>query len=122
MSPEEIPDEAVLYRRVHQKKLNKTGQPRAGAFTNAPDGGMSTEWNKYATPLDTKNRASHFRQDPAQFAVVSLPALGIRSLDGQRIAHTPRSFNCAHTDVFGPKDEEIRLAFVRMSRLVAELG
>lgn len=120
---EEVPDAAVLFRHVHYFKLTGTGAPRPGAFKNAADGGMSTEWEKYATPSETRQRASElFDKPPAEFAVAALKAADVRSIKDQRIAHTPRPRNRSHVDVFGDKDEEVRLKLARLAKIVLARG
>ena len=67
---ESIPDGDRLYRRVHRKLVNATGGIRAGAFTDHK-GAMSTDWNKYSTPEETRHRVSGLPAE--EFAVVVLP-------------------------------------------------
>jgi hypothetical protein len=123
---EEIPDDGVLFRLVRkQGHLYPSGQAKPSAFSNAPDGGMSTEWNKYADAQDTKKRAAVlFRKDPdpAHYAVVALRAVDVRALKTQEIRHTPRPSNRSHTDVFGEKDNEIRVKLARIASLVIPPG
>lgn len=53
---ESIPDESVLYMRVHRAMLNANGEPVLDAFRDH-GGGMSTDWEKYSTPAQTRRRA-----------------------------------------------------------------
>ena len=46
--PEQIPDEHVLFMRVHEL-WRRDGFVSAGAFKNHGDG-MSTDWERYAAP------------------------------------------------------------------------
>ena len=54
---EEIPNDDYLWMRVHKNDL-PNGDIAPGAFKNRPTtkDGMSTDWEKYATPQETRNR------------------------------------------------------------------
>lgn len=95
---EAIPDEANLFRRIHQNHYDaKTGTISSAAFR---DERMSVNWEKYS---DAKNSA-----DGNSAAVVALVSGGCKKL-GQIIEHTPieagQPFgpNQAHTEVCGNK-------------------
>jgi hypothetical protein len=111
---EYIPDDDLLYRRVHRKLLSVLGGARAGAFTDHK-GGMSTDWSKYSTPEDTRHRLSG--QPPDEFAVAVLPVGEVRRL-GLLVEHDPLPENRAHTNVIGDKDAEVRLKLTRICRIV----
>ncbi len=116
---EEIPLEARLFMRVH-KNMIVHGQPLPGAFKNQGEG-MSTDWEKYSTPEETRRRA---RKAAEEYAVIALVVGEVRQLPGQIVEHTPvqpdpaagEPGNRAHTDVYGEKrkDPEIRKAFMRI--------
>ena len=59
---EEVPNEAILYVRVHKDKIQKKGFqigfPSPGAFKNTPETGqdLSSDWNKYSTPEESRAR------------------------------------------------------------------
>ena len=57
---EEIPDADALFLRVHRCFL-QYGEIIPGVFKDHGDrngkGGMSTDWEKYSTPVATRNRA-----------------------------------------------------------------
>ena len=78
---EEIPGEAVLYMRVHRQKVDQTGAPKPVAFQNKPTDtdGMSTDWEKYSTPQQTRQRA----RKPEDNIVISLVAGDVRAIEGQ---------------------------------------
>jgi hypothetical protein len=119
---EPVPDEANLFRLVHRFKLKPSGLPRASAFTPADDGGVSTEWDRYASVEETRELArTVFHRSPEEFAVVGVVAGDVRSLDGLLVQHTPRRSNRAHTDIIGTFDEEVRVKLARMSRMVLAL-
>ena len=71
---------------------------------------MSTDWEKYATPSDTKDRG----RVPADNGVVSLPVGGARSIP-QGVEHTPNAENRAHADVLGEKTPEVRIKLRRLA-------
>lgn len=77
---------------------------------------MSTDWEKYATPHETRRRA----QRPGHNAVVTLHVGSVRQLPEQQVEHTPKvaEDNRAHTDVYGQKDEEVRIMLRRIAEVV----
>lgn len=124
---EEIPVEALLYMRVHKNQLDPNGEPIPGAFRNRPKStdGMSTDWNKYSTAEECRQRA----RTPADNAVLQLKVEEVRDIPLQIIEHTPiykpadtpPLINRAHTDVFGEKDTEVRLRFMSIYRVAIRL-
>lgn len=71
---------------------------------------MSTDWEKYATPEETRARG----RNPLQQAVVEFLAGEVRNLSGQTVEHKPDDDNRAHTEVVGEKNEKVRLKFTRI--------
>jgi len=108
---EEIPDEDVLYLRVHRLRLKKrSGAIGVSSFQEMGEGtdrGMSTDWCKYSTPLQTRQRAENSR--PEDSFVVALRASDIRAISGLTVTHTPDVVreNRAHTDVRGVRGENV---------------
>lgn len=80
-------------------------------------GAMSTDWDKYASPEETRLRASTSGFSPADFAVMALPVRDVRGL-AQIVEHDPLPDNRAHTNLTGEKDAEIRLKLTRLCRIV----
>jgi hypothetical protein len=113
---EPIPDGDFLYMRVHKTWLKRDGSIGLGVFKNTPtpQDGMSTDWQKYSTPEQTRGRVT--RKPPNEYAVIRMLAGKIREIPKQIVTHTPSPEvdNRAHTDVFGEKDEEVRLLFGRI--------
>lgn len=118
---EPIPDDALLYMRVHKNNLDSNGEPIPGSFRNQPTraDGMSTDWDKYSTPEECQARA----RTPEVNAIIVLAVAEVRKIaDKQMVEHTPiykplsepPEFNHAHTDVFGEKTTEARFHFMRM--------
>ena len=101
--------------RVHKNWRKSDGTAAASAFRNHGEG-MSTDWEKYATPRDTRRRA----RQPEFNAVVSLHVGSVRQLPEQQVEHTPdvERDNRAHTDVYGKKDEEVRIKLRRIAEIV----
>ena len=134
-SAEEIPNNDLLYMRVHRNMVEHD-LPVIGVFRNRPDPaqselppGMSTDWNRYSTPQQTRERARSSR--PEDNGVISLNVGHVRGIYGQQVDHTPRyrvlenpedPNNRAHTDVSGrksPKEtndpqERVRLLRIRV--------
>lgn len=110
---ENIPDQDFILRRIPKRKVKKDGTPSPGAFNNF-QGGMSSDWDKYSTPQETRQRDSN----PRETGVVKLSVRQVREIPAQTVEHTPKQNNRAHTDVFGPKDEEERTRLRRISQWV----
>lgn len=92
-----IPDTDRLYMRAHKVHIDEDGNLAPGVFRDQGDG-MSTDWNKYATPQDTQIRA----KVPGDNAIVSLSVGGVKNIPLD-VQHSPLSDNRAHTDVIGDK-------------------
>lgn len=71
---------------------------------------MSTDWQKYASPIETRGRGVV----PAENGVVSLLVGGVRSLP-QVVEHSPTDSNRAHADVVGDKTPEVRIKLRRLA-------
>src|SRR5947208_1595655 len=111
-----IPDPDHLYMRVNQVHIRADGTIRPGAFQDH-EGGMSTDWDKYASAEDTLKNA----RDPKVNAVVSMNVGEVRSIPGQSVQHMPLPENRAHTDVIGDKggkNSEVRVKFTDICRIV----
>jgi hypothetical protein len=113
---EDIPDEDKLYFRVHDAHRKRgTHEISVGAFVNRGGKGMSTDWAKYSTPERTRDGAS---KDPQRNAVVEFIVGEVRALPEQTVEHAPdvARNNRAHTEVSGPKSEEIRVKLGRLAK------
>jgi hypothetical protein len=99
---EEIPNQDHVYMRAH-RTFFRGSMLLPGVFC-PHGGGMSTDWDKYATPAETQSRA----RKPEDNAVLKLPVSGIRAIKNLEIKHTPDSQsqppNRAHSDVLGIPD------------------
>ncbi len=107
VAPEEIPDAALLFRRIHRVFFDvETGHVSSGAFDGPV---MSVNWEQYATAEETA------RQDTSAntVAVVSLVAGFCRSIE-QMVVHDPiphaadKAANRAHSLVRGRKSKPIK--------------
>jgi hypothetical protein len=114
---EEIPNDDVLYLRVHTNDVDN-GRPTPGAFRNraspyAPHqpSAMSSDWCRYSTAQETQRRA----RIPELNGVVALPVLAVRHVPLQAVVHNPLfptavnpgcPNNRAHTDITGPKSPD----------------
>jgi hypothetical protein len=107
---EEIPDADQIYMRVH-KMYAPTGELKPGAFRDQ-QGGMSADWEEYATPEDTRNRA----RNPADNGVIGMTVGDVRAIESLTVVHEPLPENRAHTEVFGEKDPEVRVKLRRIAR------
>lgn len=118
---EPIPNEDFLFMRVHEMFLDEDGEPMPTAFRNQPDGavGMSVDWDKYAKPLDTKNRA----RKPDKNAIIRFMVGHARLIPNQTVEHKPVDSpipNQSHSEVIGDKtiDVEVRARFMDIYELV----
>jgi hypothetical protein len=111
---ENIPDADSVFMRAHKTYI-RDGDLVPGVFREQ-DGGMSVDWDKYASPKDTKGRA----KNPADNAVLSLSVAGIRKIRDLDVRHTPEPTNRAHSEVDLPDDrEELTEARLLLRRLAA---
>jgi hypothetical protein len=125
---EEIPDSGTLYMRVHRQWIRPDGTLWPVCFKNRPDdsGGMSTDWDRYSMPDETRARARR----PADNAVIAMNVGAVRAIPDQRVQHSPifghpqLPDNRAHTDVFGSKERnpETRLRFLAIAAIVLPLA
>lgn len=115
---EEVPEPDILFMRIHRSWFSN-GVLNTAAFRNTPTAvdGMSTDWNKYSSALDTRRRSQ--RNHPVDYAVVQMEVGQVKRLPGQSVVHSPEADNRAHTDVFGDKLPEVR---VKLGRLVDQAG
>jgi len=77
---------------------------------------MSTDWQKYARPEDTRSRANK----PEDNAIIQIIVREVCQIADQVVVHTPdpKTNNRAHTDVFGEKTPEARLKLSRISKII----
>jgi len=101
---EDVPDADALFMRVHRQFV-VGGQLQPGAFRDQ-GGTMSTDWAKFSTAHQTRQRA----KNPSHNSVISLVAGAIRKVP-LGVEHSPdhELDNRAHTDVIGTKTSEVRL-------------
>lgn len=119
---EAIPDDDFLYMRVFHQMVKTDGTVSTGVFKNLPEkqDGMSTNWSKYcADPMKAKEGA---RKPSSNYRVIKMNVGAVRSIPEQTVKHTPdwERQNRSHTDVFGLKDEEIRVLFGRAAELLED--
>ena len=117
---EEIPGADLVFMRVHRTWVKPDGTIGRGAFQNRPTetDGMSTDWQKYSRPEDTRSRANSPAKDNA---VIQFVVGEIRLIPDQTVIHTPKDGNRAHTDVFGEKHPEARIKLSRIYKTVIRL-
>jgi hypothetical protein len=110
--PEQIPDPGRLFMRLHEIYY-RDGEVNPGVFRDHGFG-MSTDWEKYSTPAETRNRG----REPAKNAVISLVAGRLRKEASLVVRHKPdeATKNRAHTEVIGPKTPRIRVLLLRIFR------
>lgn len=113
---EEIPGEDSLFYRVHRDLLGAAGTIRPNVFREQ-SGAMSTDWERYSTPEETRQRA----KDPDANGVLALPCALVRAVDGCSVVHSPQSSNRAHTNVYGVGADKVRIR-LQLFKLVEHHG
>lgn len=101
---EDIPDGDRLFMRIYRNFYDfADGRPLPTAFRDH-GGSMSTDWEKYSTAEETRNRVDPSK-DPLDNAVIALVVQRVRAIRGLRVEHSPdyAHHNRAHVDVFGDK-------------------
>ncbi|HUP59279.1 MAG TPA: hypothetical protein VNA69_02540 [Thermoanaerobaculia bacterium] len=102
---EAIPDDDILYMRVHLNNL-RDGELQPGVFQDR-EGSMSTNWQKYCpTPEEARAKA----RNPARNGVIQAVVRDVRAAR-QVVEHSPDEArgDRSHTSVIGAKTAEVRL-------------
>jgi hypothetical protein len=107
---ENIPEGDFVFMRVHKNNA-PNGELLLAAFRDQ-GAGMSTDWEKYSTAEQTRNRAG--RSKPSDNGVIKLSVTGIRRIEKLSVVHEPLTDNRAHTEVFGEKNERSRMLLNRL--------
>jgi hypothetical protein len=121
---EVVPNGDTIYRRAHKQKF-KNGEAQPSAFELVD--GLSTDWEKYSTAKETRQRAPK----PFDNGVVSLSVEGVRGINTLTVDHSPIQRgsklqdvkgnpippNRAHTDVNGPNTPEMRDKLSKLAKL-----
>jgi hypothetical protein len=119
-SREQIPDADTVLMRAHKAHFIG-GELRPSVF-RAQQGGMSVNWSKYATAEETKQQA----RNPAENAVLSLLAGGVRKIKDLNVTHTPTPSNRAHSEILLPTEDsgltEVRLLLSRIATVALPLS
>lgn len=68
-------------------------------------------------PMDTRGRA----QKPADNGVIQFKCGKVKEIPPLKVEHEPEKGNRAHTEVYGKKDEEVRVKLGRVSKWVIPL-
>jgi hypothetical protein len=119
---EDIPDKDSLFLRVHRSIVKDGGSPMPVAYEEH-DGGMSTNWSKYATAASTReqvakmiNRKTGLPRNPADYGILQFNVGQVRQIPKLAVLHAPQADNQAHTDVTGTNDAQAR---VKLGRIYA---
>lgn len=112
---EQIPDPARLFYRVHIGLLADK-QLHPGVFREH-SGSMSTDWENYSTPEESRNRAAQ----PERNGILALVAVTIRSIEPLEVGHEPTRTNRAHSSVHGLGASDDMSTKVRRTRIRAKL-
>jgi hypothetical protein len=95
-----IPNKDFLYRRVHNNLLLISRNfDEIPPYAFKDNNGISTEWNKYSTPEETRQRAL----DPKKNGVIKIKVEIIRQFQNFSVNHAPIPLNRAHSNINGLK-------------------
>ena len=119
-----IPAADKIFMRAHKVHF-RNGELLPGVFRQQGDG-MSVDWEKYAKPEDTRNRAAK----PLENAVIAANVGTIREIHNLQVQHAPdhERENRAHSNVAGlpprntPELVEVRIKLLRVSTVVLPLN
>lgn len=118
-----IPPEDILYRRVYRGYIKK-GRVKPNAFRDSDPTypgqrvGVSVLWQRYATPEDCKRTG----KEPEDNGVATLLTEKVRSIDELLVEHDPLPESQGHSQIFGEKDEEVRVRLAREANLIISPG
>ncbi len=104
---EKIEDSHKLYCRVHRNNV-RDNELLPIVFRERGEGekkGMSVDWEKYATPEDTRNRAT---SAPIDNGIIQFIAGNVREI-GLTVVHAPEDYNRAHSNIKGIESIRERL-------------
>jgi hypothetical protein len=94
---EQIPDPDRTFMRVHVQWLRPpTRALHAGVFREI-EGAISTDWEKYSTAKETRDRG----RNPGQNGVIALVTGNVRGIEGLSVKHEPLPSNRAHSGIHG---------------------
>ncbi len=115
---EEIPNQDKLFYRIHKNSYKK-GKLLPGIFREIVDG-MSTDWEKYSTPVDSVNRAR--ASNPRDNGILGLNTGEVREI-GLTVIHNPSKDNRSHTLVRGTSkkiqdDPDVRRRLLGISEIL----
>lgn len=116
---EEIPSSDNVFRRVYRGYI-KNGRVKVNAFTDPPpkfEGervGLSVLWEKHATIATCKSTG----KEPENNGVAALSVGKIREIDALQVVHDPKVESQAHSQIYGRKDEEVRVQLSRAATVV----
>lgn len=116
---EEIPDNDSVFLRVHKTWRKKSDGSIAPSAFKPHDGGMSTDWEKYSTAEETRQRG---KPPVTNYAVVSLEVASVRKIDGLQVKHSPLIDNRSHSDVTGGDVDEARVLLRRIAKTEIPFG
>ena len=93
-----IPNEDILYYRMHKMFIEKDTNIIPSAGFRSQGNSMSTDWNKYSTPEKLRRRANN----PEVNRITEMNVGDVRTIP-LTVNHAPDhvEMNRAHTDVIG---------------------
>ncbi len=119
---ERIPDEDDLYMRVHKNLLLSNTLNKCHLENDIPPNvfiprgsGLSTDWSKYSTPNETKQRA----RKPIDNGVIGMICGKVRQISLLEVKHAPSIKNYSHTNIcnFPVDSKKITKTRVKLSRI-----
>jgi hypothetical protein len=123
---EDIPDDGLLYIRVHKQNITKDGTIRLAAFKdqkdpNVPDdpGALSSSWQKYC---ETPELARAKARNPLDNGVAGAIAGEVRRVPPLTVEHKPFMVDRSHTDISGEKTIDVRVALLKAFEWCLKIG
>ena len=114
--------EAQLFYTLSEHLIDLEGEPFPHTFKKqpTPTDGMSTDWDKHASPRNSQRGG---RNPPEDYAVIKFSAGDVRAIPRQSVVHEPLPTNRAHTEVFGEKKStEVRERFMQVYQMIVPRG
>lgn len=120
-----IPDQDILYRRVHINLLQFShGFDEIPPYAFKDNNGISTEWNKYTTPEESQQRAL----EPNKNGVIQIKVGFVKQFKYLSVDHAPIPQNRAHSNINGLKSykkedqTDIRKRLARMAEWIIKIS
>lgn len=113
---EEIPDDDILYYRIHKNVIEQAKSSGHSANKLPPEvfryqgGDLSVQWKKYTTAQAARGGG---RSPAHENGIVEFTAGPVRG-DGHKVVHSPSSRSRAHSSIRG-NEPDVRITLSRIA-------